>query len=80
MAVNNMKKKAQDGKAVSSNKFTITTKQAPDKLGKKVSEAVKQVPDTIGKKRIDSTAKSFESNKFTIPKKTMKSGGKMKKK
>jgi len=79
MAVNNMKKKAQNGEAVS-NKFTITAKQAPDRIGKKVSQAVKQAPDTIGKKRIDSTAKSFESNKFTIPKKTMKSGGKMKKK
>jgi hypothetical protein len=65
MDVNNMKKKAQQGAAVS-NKFTITAKQAPDTMGKKPS-------------KVDTT-KSFESNKFTIPKKTMKSGGKMKKK
>lgn len=64
MAVNNMKKKAQSGAAVS-NKFTIA-KKAPDTIGKKPS-------------KVDTT-KSFESNKFTIPKKTMKSGGKMKKK
>lgn len=60
-----MKKKAQDGSAVS-NKFTISAKQAPDTIGKKPS-------------KVDTT-KSFESNKFTIPKKTMKSGGKIKKK
>jgi hypothetical protein len=64
MAVNNMKKKAQNGQAVS-NKFTI-----PKKLA--------SIDSTL--KKSNDTTKSFESNKFTIPKKTMKSGGKMKKK
>jgi len=58
MAVNNMKKKAQSGAAIS-NKFTI-----PKKLA--------SIDSTLKKSK--DTTKSFESNKFTIPKKMQTGG------